>query len=233
MDSVPHAEQPRAVKVKVFPVRVTPGVIVGAVAWTLSIVFFIVQGVVQAASARPFSLSTRLISDLGNTACGPAVCSPLHDLMNATFIAVGILHFAGTAATWSTWPAGIRSRVGLILLALAGWGLTSAGVFPENMAPDQHRIGALIGLIGLNVSMLLLGSVLFEVARSVGILSVAAGVIGSAALVSFLSQAPGLPIGIYERLADYPGAVMVIVIGGLILFRGIKILARDSPSQLC
>lgn len=230
MDSVSHANGPPAVKVTVFPVGVTPGVMVGASAWTLSIAFFIVQGIAQAASARPFDITIRLISDLGNTACGPAVCSPLHDLMNATFITVGILHFAGAATTWSAWPAGVRSRVGLILLALAGWGLASAGVFPENIAPDQHRIGALIGLISLNLSMLLLGSVLFEVARSAGVLTVVAGVIGLAALALFLSQAPALPIGISERLADYPGAAMVILIGGLILLRGIKMLPRDSAS---
>jgi hypothetical membrane protein len=105
-----------------------------------------------------------------------------------------------------------------------------AGVFPENVAPDNHRIGALLGLISLNLSMLLLGSVLLEVARAAGVLAVLAGVIGLVALALFLSQDPELPIGISERLADYPGAVMVIMIGGLILVRAIKVFPCDPAS---
>lgn len=230
MNSGALAGKTSPVNVTVFPLSVTIGVILGASGWTLCVAFFIVQGVVQAASARPFSLTANLISDLGNTVCGPAVCSPLHALMNGTFIAVGVLHFGGAVTTWSAWPAGVRSKLGLILLALAGWGLAYAGVFPENVAPDNHRIGALIGLISLNLSMLLLGSVLLEVARSLGVLAVLAGAIGLVALASFLSQAPGLPIGISERLADYPGAVMVILIGGLILVRAIKALRSDRAA---
>lgn len=145
--------------------------------------------------------------------------------MNGTFIAVGVLHFAGAATTWYAWPASVRSRLGLILLALAGWGLVFAGVFPENVAPDHHRAGALIGLISLNLSILLPGSALLEVARAAGVLAVLAGVVGLVALGLFLSQAV-LPIGISERLADYPGAVIVILIGGVILVRAIKLSRR-------
>ncbi len=68
-------------RVTPFPVLVTRTVTLGAVLWTLSIVFFVVQIIAQAASSRPYSLATNLISDLGNTACGPAVCSPLHTLV--------------------------------------------------------------------------------------------------------------------------------------------------------
>lgn len=231
MNPATQAEAPRHVKAVVFPTRVTVPVIAGASGWTLSVAFFIVQGVAQAASARPFNLTTNLISDLGNTACGPAVCSPLHGLMNGTFIAVGILHFTGAAATWSAWPEGVRSRLGLILLALAGWGLAYAGLFPENVAPDNHRIGALIGLVSLNVSMLLLGSVLLDAARAVGVLAMLAGGIGLIAFALFLSQASGLPIGVAERLADYPGAAMVILFGGVILVRAIRTSRRDLASS--
>lgn len=33
----------------------------------------------------PYSLAMNLISDLGNTTCGPDICSLLHGFMNATF----------------------------------------------------------------------------------------------------------------------------------------------------
>ena len=57
--------------------------VLGAGAWTLSLAFFVIQGVAQAASARPFSLQTNLISDLGNTACGREICSPLLVIANS------------------------------------------------------------------------------------------------------------------------------------------------------
>jgi hypothetical membrane protein len=232
MSSVAQAKEPHPGKVTVFPASITPVVIMGAGCWTVSIAFFVVQAIVQAASARPFSFTTNLISDLGNTACGPAVCSPLHDLMNGTFIAVGLLHWGGAATTWRAWPAGMRSRIGLVLLALAGWGLAYAGVFPENVAPEMHRFGALLGLVSLNVSMLLLGSVLLEAARAVGVLALLSGIVGLVALVLFISQVPGLPTGIWERLADFPSAAIVVFMGAFILIRVVKVRRRDSASLL-
>ena len=48
---------------------------------------------------RPYNISRNTISDLGNTACGTwkgrYVCSPLHDLMNGSFIALGITMLLG------------------------------------------------------------------------------------------------------------------------------------------
>ncbi len=202
-----------------FPTTLAPAVVFGGAAWTLSVVFFVVQGIAQAASVRPFSLTTNLISDLGNTTCSAALCSPLHDLMNGTFIVVGVLHWSGAAATWRAWPGGIRSRAGLSLLALAGWGLIFAGTFPEDVAPDMHRFGALVGLVSLNVSMMLLGSVLLERVRPLGLGATVAGVVGLISLAMFLIKAPGLPSGVWERLADYPGAAMVVVMGAFIVVR--------------
>jgi hypothetical membrane protein len=126
----------------------------------------------------------------------------------------------------------MRSRIGLVLLALAGWGLAYAGIFPENVAPEMHRFGALLGLISLNVSMLLLGSVLLETARAVGVLALLAGIVGLVALVLFISQVPGLPTGIWERLADFPSAAMVVFVGAFILIRVVKVRRRDSASLL-
>jgi hypothetical protein len=72
--------------VRPFPATVSRAIIFGAACWTLSIVFFVGQAIVQAAFAAPYSLTTTLISDLGNTACGPHICSPLYAFMNATFV---------------------------------------------------------------------------------------------------------------------------------------------------
>ena len=68
----------------------------GALAWLLAAQFFVAQVVVASAWTMPFSLKTRPISDLANTACEPypnpasaGVCSPSHAGMNASFIIVG------------------------------------------------------------------------------------------------------------------------------------------------
>lgn len=134
---------------KGFPAQLSPWIVAGAAAWTASVVFFIVQAIAQAASARPFSLTTNLISDLGNTSCGPAVCSPLYLLVDVTFVVVGLLHWFGAVELRQAWPTGRRNWAATILLSLAGWGLAYAGVFPENVAPIQHRFGALLGLVSL------------------------------------------------------------------------------------
>src|SRR6185312_1598211 len=87
-----------------FPVKMNRTIVIGASCWTLSIVFFVGPAIVQSASARPYSLATNLISDLGNTACGPDICSPLHGLMNATFFVVALFHILGAITTYSAWP---------------------------------------------------------------------------------------------------------------------------------
>jgi hypothetical membrane protein len=66
-------------------------------------VFFADQAIVQAASAAPYSLTTNLISDLGNTACGSDICSPLHAFMNTTFVVVGVFHGLGAITTYHAW----------------------------------------------------------------------------------------------------------------------------------
>src|ERR1700737_1918360 len=85
----------------------------GAVCWLLTGEYFVARPIVAAAWPRPYSYLHNYISDLGNTACGPFaysqttsvyVCSPLHPLMNASFVVVGLLTVAGAVLTWRAWP---------------------------------------------------------------------------------------------------------------------------------
>ena len=67
---------------------------VGPVLWVSSIQYFIVQLIVISAWTVPHSWANNFISDLGNTECGMyaglAVCSPLHLLMNISFVVFGL-----------------------------------------------------------------------------------------------------------------------------------------------
>ena len=87
----------------------------GALAWLLAAQFFAAQVVVASAWTTPFSLTTRVISDLGNTACGRypnasslIVCSPWHAGMNASFILVGMTMAAGAILARGAFTAGWR-----------------------------------------------------------------------------------------------------------------------------
>ena len=95
-----------------FPASADRQVALGAACWVLTVVFFIGQAVAQAASTVPYSLAGNYISDLGNTACGTFtqgayradVCSPLHGVMNATFVVTGLLMLGGAVGTRRAWP---------------------------------------------------------------------------------------------------------------------------------
>ena len=178
--------------------------------------FFVVQAIAQAATTRPYSLTTNLISDLGNTACGPDLCSPLHGLMNATFVLVGLLHAVGAVTTWRAWPRYLGSTIGVALLALAGTALVIAGLAPENEQPTLHAIGGYVGLVSLNVAMIALGATLWNTARWLSVLARIAGVMGLIGFGLFVGHS-GFPIGIAERITDYPSAAMVVVFGVFLL----------------
>lgn len=204
----------------VFPAAVSWRVVVGAAAWTLTVAFFVVQVVAQARFAPAFDPVTNLISDLGNTACRPALCSPLHGIVNATFVVVGALHWLGAIATLEAWPRRRWGGAGRSLLALAGVGLILAGLAPENERAAAHANGALLGLICLNLAMIVLGGSIVSARTRLGELAVGSGVVGLVGFVLFLSGA--VPRGIAERVADYPSAAMVVVFGVVVLVAAAK-----------
>ena len=64
--------------------------LLGGGSWILTLLYFIGQAVAQAAWTTPYSLIDNRVSDLGNTACrtlaNTYICSPLHAVMNTTFV---------------------------------------------------------------------------------------------------------------------------------------------------
>lgn len=203
---------------KGFPAAPTRLTQFGAACWALSIVFFIGQAAGQAGSARPYSLITNLISDLGSTACGAVICSPLHGLVNASFVATGALHALGIT-TYGAWPRRRLGYVGVQLVAIAGVGLILVGLLPEDVDPAGHAKGALTGLVCLNLTVIFLGLAVIGTARWLGAMSFGAGLIGFIGLGLFLGVR-ALPPGLTERFADYPGAIMLVLFGAVLLWSG-------------
>ncbi len=109
-----------------FPAALTTQIVCGAACWVLTLTFFVGQAVTQFTLRTPYSLTTNEISDLGSTRCGPLtvltyhadVCSPLHGVMNGTFIAVGLLTLLGIIDTRRAWPRRRLTSGGLVFLAL-------------------------------------------------------------------------------------------------------------------
>ena len=136
----------------------------GAIAWFISAVqFMVVQVIVASVWSPAYSWTMNYISDLGNTACGQFsvphgtasdVCSPRHDLMNLSFIAAGLLTIADalllrpllTSRKLSTWA--------FTLWVICGLGKIVVGLVPENSNVGPHVLGALNVPIG-SVAVLL------------------------------------------------------------------------------
>src|SRR5579884_1510895 len=148
--------------------------LVGGVCWIASLVFLVGQAIAQAAWTTPYSMADDAISDLGNTSCGmwpPAgtnnkllqhvsvhyyVCSPLHTVMNVSFVLTGILLLLGLYFTRDIWPRRALTTWGIVFLTLAGAGKIIVGLDPENLRLFLHSIGSL-GIPCANIGMLLLG----------------------------------------------------------------------------
>lgn len=199
----------------------------GALAWLLAAQFFVAQVAVAAAWTLPFSVKTRFISDLGNTACGPypnpssvIVCSPWHAGMNASFIIVGITMAAGAILTRSAFTAGWRQSLAVALFVAAGLGVLMVGVYPENENITIHSIGAGMNFIGGNMALVLFGlSVLPTSSRSpFSWFSITTGIVGLTSTGLFVARHDlSLGPGGIERLAAYTTTTWQIVAGLIVL----------------
>jgi hypothetical membrane protein len=191
--------------------------LIGPVAWMLSIQYFVVQLVVARAWALPFSLLHNTISDLGNTACAPYgsrfVCSPRHELMNASFILLGVTMFAGASLMYHEFHSSRANAIGFGAMALAGLGTVLVGAFPENTIGGLHILGASLPFLVGNGGMIILSQGL-TIPRALRVYTLLSGIIGLVGLVLFMmNHYLGLGTGGMERVTAYPQTVWLIVFG--------------------
>ncbi len=196
---------------------------IGYTAWIAGVLqFFVVHGVVEAAWAKPYSWARNNISDLGNAHCAMQwepepryICSPEHQLMNGSFVVLGVLLVVGTALTGTLWRTGAAAAAARILLAGSGAGFVLAGLAPADVHENQHVLGALLIMGTGNIGLLLTGigladEVPVRLRRMTGLLGVAA----IAAFGLFLSgHYLGLGMGGMERVAAFPALVWALVVG--------------------
>jgi hypothetical membrane protein len=212
--------------------RSSLGLLLGGISWILTLLYFVGQIVAQAAWTTHYSLIDNRVSDLGSTACGTTlantyICSPLHTVMNATFVLTGLLILVGLFLTRSTWPRRRLTTWGLVLMGIAGLGTIVIGLSPENVNVLVHLVGALNIPAG-NVAMIFLGLAIWPSRRGMAWLSLLSGIVGLLGLLAgpFLVILTGHGGGLAERIALYPLIIWLIVFGAAIVTR--KLRARDD-----
>lgn len=176
------------------------------------------------AGPQPYDRRTGYISDLGAVNCGiydgRDVCSPLHWLMNASFIVQGLGMLLGALLLSSgllcvAARAGVRVQPGQrkpwlaaiwvrILIGAAGAGTMVVGLVPEDAGSALHLIGAVMYFLTGAVALLVLG-VLWLRQTPLGWLILGCGVVSLAALATGGLTGMDVPEpGTLERLMGYP-----------------------------
>jgi len=205
----------------------------GPILYVTTIQYFAVQLLVVRQWRPPYNLSRDTISDLGNTACGTwnarYVCSPFHNLMNASFVVLGITMTLGSVLV-SRYFANFRaSKAGFAAMAISGLGVIMVGFFPENSVSALHGLGAAIPFVLGNASLIILALSLKMPAplRLYFFLSGVVALLGLAAYAS--SHDLGLGEGGIERVVAYPQTVCLVAMGFYLTARS---SARQGPRTI-
>lgn len=192
------------------------------------------------AGPQPYDRRTGYISDLGAVNCGiydgREVCSPLHWLMNASFVVQGLGMLLGALLLGSgllcvAARAGVRVPVGpsrkpwlaalwmRLLTGAAGAGTLVVGLVPEDAGSAFHFIGAVVYFLAGAGALLVLG-VLWLRQTPLGWFILACGVVSLAALATGGLTRMDVPEpGTLERLMGYPVTVGMAAAGLVIAQR--------------
>ena len=168
----------------------------GALAWLLTLQFFVVETVVQL-RLDGYSRSTDVISALG------AATSPGAQLMNASFVAQAALILAGVLALRPLLP-GTAGRAATVLLGAAAVGVLLVGVFPQDGNLAAHRTGAILYFVGGALGLIALAYAVRRRSEAVGTALALLGLVGAAGTIFFLTEVTSyLGEGGTERAAGY------------------------------
>jgi hypothetical membrane protein len=199
--------------------------LIGAISFLLPLAYFIGQVIAQSASRAPYSVRDQTISELGVTVPGlftnpitkasHYIDSPLHAIMNASFILFGVGVLLGV---WliirPTWPGRRLKKTGVILVGLCGPALVLAGLSPGDVRPHLHYVAGGFQFPAQNIGLILLGLAAIRSKPTIGAFTLLCGVVGMAGLV-FQGTPPhvGLGYGGWQRVAAYPFAIWTITMG--------------------
>src|SRR4051794_3888537 len=169
----------------------------GALAWLLTLQFFVVEAIAAARFDGSYSYVDDVISDLGTSASVAA------QLMNASFVLQAALILAGALLLR---PAlrGTSGRVAPVLLELSAAGVLLVGVFPSDGNAAVHATGAILHLLGGGLGLIALAYSLRPRSEALGTTLALLGLIGTAMTLFFIAGVTQyLGEGGTERAAAY------------------------------
>ena len=169
----------------------------GALAWLLTLQFFVVEAIAQSRYTGSYSRAADTISALG------AGASAAHSLMNASFVVQAALILAGAVLLR---PALLRTagQIAPVLLGAAAIGVLLVGVFPSDGNALVHAIGAVAHLVGGGLGLIALAYAVRPRSEALGTTLALLGLLGTAATVFFLTGVTEyLGEGGTERVAAY------------------------------
>lgn len=195
----------------------------GALAWIVgTIQFFAVQLIADLRWPTGYSWSANNISDLGNLRCQNFdpdhlryICSPLHSMVNVSFIAEGVLLLIGTLLIGNLWQHASSAKAARVLLAAAAAGWILVGLFPADKNLNMHVLGAVLIFFLGNAALLGASRGLTNILyRSLRIASLCLGILGLTAAVLFLRRNYlGLGMGGMERFAVFGLQLWTFAVG--------------------
>ncbi len=193
----------------------------GALAWLLTLQFFVVETVVQL-RGEGYSRVDDVISDLGATAW------PGHQAMNASFVVQAGLILGGVVLLLPALRSG-AGRVAGYLLGAAALGVLLVGVFPSDRSGAWHSSGAVLYLAGSALGLIALAYALRPRSELLGSALVLLGLVGAAATAFFLTGVDVLAEGATERAAGYVLPIGLAVAGGVLWRVGVG--EPTAPAQ--
>ncbi|MGY1720663.1 DUF998 domain-containing protein [Blastococcus sp. SYSU DS0552] len=179
----------------------------GALAWVLTLQFFLAEAVAQARYAGPYSRTDDVISALG------AADSAGRQLMNASFVVQAALILGGALLLLPALRGG-AARAVAVLLGVSAAGVLLVGVFPTDGNGTLHALGAVLHLVGGALGLIALAYAVRPLSEALGTTVVLLGILATAATAFFLTGVTRyLGEGGVERAAAYPLPIALALTG--------------------
>jgi hypothetical membrane protein len=193
----------------------------GAVLWIFCLQYFVAEAITVSGWQGVYSLRFNYISDLGAVGCSPTICSPLHGLMNGSFLLQGALIVGGAALLWRRFAVRPLSGLAMGLIGASGIGVFLVGLAPENVLPPVHYFGAVENFLCCHLGISTMGvSLLRRGAPWIGGVSLGVGLVGLTGLgLLGAGEYLGLGVGVVERIVAYPFPLWLAAMGALCLAR--------------
>jgi hypothetical membrane protein len=196
----------------------------GALAWLLTLQFFVVETVAQMRFEGAYSRTDDVISTLG------AADSAARQLMNASFVVQASLILGGALLLRPVLLRG-AAPVARVLLGASALGVLLVGVFPTDGNSTMHAVGAVLYLVGGGLGLIALAYAVRPRSEALGTTLALLGLIGTSATVLFLTGVTTyLGEGGTERAAAYP-LPLGLAVAGVALWRMGRVPATSDAVE--